>query len=72
MLIQMPKTGFAFCRKNFQRILKKQGMNFKLNTKVTGRWLLVLLKKQLIFQFVKSLFFNSLGATKNGEIIKVE
>ncbi|XP_046851728.1 dihydrolipoyl dehydrogenase, mitochondrial-like [Xenia sp. Carnegie-2017] len=33
--------------KNFQRILKKQGMNFKLNTKVTG-------------------------ATKNGEIIKVD
>lgn len=25
------------CRKNFQRILQKQGIKFKLNTKVTGK-----------------------------------
>ena len=32
--------SFGVCRKNFQRILQKQGMKFKLNTMVTSKSIL--------------------------------
>ena len=40
MMLGLKLASFCFVRKNFQRILQKQGMKFKLNTKVTSKYII--------------------------------